>query len=213
MRVLAIASSQTGARIALVTDGAVTAERVFADRTGLAGALPLMAAELLHGAPPDLVAVVVGPGSFTGLRAGIALAQGIALGAKIPVVGVTVTEAIAEALPNLGSRELWVATDSRRGQVFLDRGHGPEAFALNTLPAATGRIAVAGDASVFVAAALAARGNNVMLTSARDPAPRHVALVGERRASGALPPLPAVPLYVHPAEAKLPAGGLRPAPV
>jgi hypothetical protein len=80
------------------------------------------------------------------------------------------------------------------------------------LPVASGRIAVAGDAANAAAAALAARGLDVMLTSARVAAPLQVAAVAAARAAGNLPPLDAVPLYVDAAEAKLPAGGLRPAP-
>jgi hypothetical protein len=52
-----------------------------------------------------------------------------------------------------------------------------------------------------------------MLTDARLPLARHVAVVAERRIGGKLRPLPAQPLYVDPPEAKLPAGGLRPPPV
>jgi hypothetical protein len=41
---------------------------------------------------------------------------------------------------------------------------------------------------------------------------RHVALVGERRLAGELPPREAQPIYVDPPAARLPAGGLPPAP-
>jgi hypothetical protein len=74
-------------------------------------------------------------------------------------------------------------------------------------------VAVAGDAAIAVACRMAARGDDVMLTDARLPDAAFVAQVGARRLAGALPPLAAQPLYVDPPEAKLPAGGLRPAPV
>jgi hypothetical protein len=74
-------------------------------------------------------------------------------------------------------------------------------------------VAVAGDAAVAVAAWLAAHDIDVMLTDARLPTARHVAMAGVRRLAGALPPLAAQPLYVDPPEARLPQGGLRPAPV
>ncbi len=160
----------------------------------------------------DGVAVTVGPGSFTGLRAAIALAQGIALAAGCPVVGVTVAEALATALPALQGWTLWVAIDSRRGRVFLDQGGSIEAVSLDQLPAANQPIVVAGDAAIEVAARLAARNDKVMLSDARLPLARHVAGVGERRLRGELPPLPAQPLYIDPPEARLPAGGLRPPP-
>ena len=48
----------------------------------------------------DAVAAVVGPGGFTGIRAALALAEGIGLGAGIPVIGVTTGEALAAAVPD-----------------------------------------------------------------------------------------------------------------
>ena len=213
-RILAIASAAGGCAAAVVRDGVILAEARVAAAPGLPSAIPPMVGGLMEKAGrPDLVAVVVGPGSFTGLRAGIAVAQGLALGAGVAVVGVSVTEALTEALPALGGRGLWVALHARAGRIFLDRGQGPEAVALSALPPANGRIAVAGDAAVEVAGALAARGVDVMLTNARLPLPRLVAVVAARRDAGALPPLAAVPLYVDAPEAKLPAGGLRAAPV
>ena len=214
MLVLAIASASGGCAAALVRDGVVLADERIGAEQGLAAAIPPMVARLIAAAGlPGLVAVVVGPGSFTGLRAGISVAQGVGLGAGIAVVGVTVSEALADSLPQLGGRALWVANDSRRGRIFLDRAGVVEAVGLDALPAAGGRVAVAGDAAVAVAGALAARGADVMLTSARRPTPRHVAIVGELRAAGALPALEPIPLYVDAPEARLPAGGLRPPPM
>jgi hypothetical protein len=63
-----------------------------------------------------------------------------------------------------------------------------------------------------VAAFLAARARDVMLTDARQPQPRQVALVAARRFAGDLSALAAQPLYVDPPEAKPPSGGLRPPP-
>jgi tRNA threonylcarbamoyladenosine biosynthesis protein TsaB len=160
----------------------------------------------------DLVAVTVGPGSFTGIRAGLALAHGIGLAAGIPVVGVTVGEALSDSLPQLGDRNLWSAIDSRRGSVFLERDGMVASVALDSLPLPDGKVALAGDAAIAVASRLAVRDADVMLTDARLPLIRHVAAVGERRFSGMLPPLPAQPLYVDPPQAKLPTGGLRPPP-
>ena len=129
------------------------------------------------------------------------------------MVGVTVGEAMAEALPHLGERPLWVAIDSRRGRVFLERPGMPVgAYALDALPIPAHPVALAGDAAPAVAAALAARGVDVMLTDIRLPLVRHVALAAARRHRGELPALAAQPLYVDPPEAKLPRGGLRPPP-
>lgn len=217
-RVLALDAALAGCSVGIVVEDALRAERRSDAARGQAELLPVMVGAVLAeagiaAAALDLVAVTVGPGSFTGLRAALALAAGIGLAAAVPVVGVTVGEALAEALPHLGGRALWVAIDSRRDRVFLERDGGVIAVALDRLPPAGGRVAVAGDAAITVAARLAARGDDVMLTDARRPLPRHIALVGRGRASGALPPRPAQPLYVDPPEARLPAEGLRAAPV
>ncbi len=213
MRILAVCSAYGGCEAAIMADGEPTAAGRIADEIGLAGALPGLLESLLDraGRALDLIGVVVGPGSFTGLRAGIATALGIGLALDVPVVGVTVTEALTPELAGL-DRALWTAVTARRGRVFLDTGHGFSGHATDALPHARGRVAVCGNAANLVAATLAARGTDVLLSATRTPRPAQVARMAALRHEGGLPPLPAAPLYVDDPEARLPAGGLRAAP-
>ncbi len=217
MRILALDSALARCSAGIVIDGELVAARQQDAARGHAVLLPAMAAEVLAeagvvGSALDFIAVTVGPGRFTGVRAGLALAHGIALPAGLPVVGVTVGEALADALPHLGGRAFWSAIDNRRGRVFIEHDGGVAAHPLEALPSPAGRIAVGGDAAIAVAAWLAARGADVMLTDARLPLARHVAMSGLARQLGTLPPRAAQPLYVDAPEAKLPAGGQRPPP-
>lgn len=214
-RVLALDAALARCSAAVVTGGIVLAERSQDAARGHAALLPVMARAVLDEAPGDLdfVAVTVGPGSFTGIRAGLALAHGIALGLGIPVVAVTVGEALAAALPPMPGRTLWIATDSRRDRVFLETAGAVMAYDLKDLPTPADPVAVAGDAAIPVAARWAARECDVLLTSARLPTPLAIATAAGDRFAGTLPPREAQPLYVDPPEAKLPAGGLRPSPV
>lgn len=217
MRLLTLDAALSSCSAAVVDAGAVLAVRTAMGGRGQAAALPDMMQAVLResdlaAASLDAVAVTVGPGSFTGLRAALALAHGMAQAIGCPAVAVTVAEALAAALPGGHRRQVWTAIDSRRGRIFLDTGDGMRAAELAHLPAAAGPVAVTGDAAIAVASRLAARGDDVLLSDARVPLPRHVAEVALARLAGALPPLAAQPLYVDPPEAKLPAGGLRPAP-
>lgn len=60
------------------------------------------------------IGVVVGPGSFTGIRMGIAYAKGLGLGLNIPVVGINAFELYLAATP-----DAFVAIDSGRGDFFV----------------------------------------------------------------------------------------------
>jgi tRNA threonylcarbamoyl adenosine modification protein YeaZ len=214
MQVLAISSAYGGCSACLWADGGLVAAARMGEAHGLAAALPVRVEKLLRQAGGvDLVAVCVGPGSFTGLRAGISVAAGIGLALDVPVVGVTVSEAFHAACLKLDGRRLWVAIVARRGRVFIDRGEGPQGFPTDALPVAEGRVAVAGNAANFVAGALAAKGVDVMLTDARLPFAEWVAMVGVARAEGRIGALAPLPVYVDAPEARLPAAGLRAAPV
>src|SRR5258708_17978832 len=63
----------------------------------------------------DRIAVTVGPGSFTGLRVGIAFAKGLALALDLPAVGIGTLEALAAEASGL----VFPAIDARRGQLYL----------------------------------------------------------------------------------------------
>jgi tRNA threonylcarbamoyladenosine biosynthesis protein TsaB len=186
----------------IVRDGTVIAERI--EASGQGAALAVMAHDVLRAGMVDMVTVTVGPGSFTGLRAALALAHGIGLGAGIPVVGVTVGEALARWAP--AGRAFWAATDTKRGRVFLERDGAVHSVGLEDLPAPEGKVAVAGDAAIKVASRLAARGFDVQLLDARRPDPLGIALAVQRGHGR-----PAQPLYVDPPAVRPgPAG--RPAP-
>ena len=60
------------------------------------------------------IGVVVGPGSFTGIRLGIAYAKGLAMGLKIPLVGISLFDLYLAATP-----DAFVAIDSGRGDFFV----------------------------------------------------------------------------------------------
>lgn len=177
----------------------VLAERWQAGARGSAGALPAMTAAVLHEAGVTaarlaMVAVTVGPGGFTGLRAALSLAHGIGLAAGVPVLGVTVGEALWQLTPG---RALWVAVDSRRGRVFLERDGLVRSLGLDALPDPMGPLALAGDAAPDVAAVLMARGCDVLLLESRHPTPLGIAQAARRG-----PGRPAQPLYVDPPEAR-----------
>jgi tRNA threonylcarbamoyladenosine biosynthesis protein TsaB len=216
MRILALDSAVGRCSATIVADGEVVVGYQRDLERGHASVLPVMAQDCLRDAAVlaadlDLIAVTVGPGSFTGIRGGVALAQGIGVAAGRPVIGVTVGEALADSLPQLGGRTLWCATTSRRGRIFLETGDEVLSLALIDLPNPSGPVAIAGGAAADVASRLAARGINVMLTDARLPTGRHIAQVAERRFLGTIRTLPAEPLYVDPPEARLPGGKPPPA--
>jgi tRNA threonylcarbamoyladenosine biosynthesis protein TsaB len=67
----------------------------------------------------DVIAVNHGPGSFTGIRAGVAAARGLALAAQRPVVAVNSLEVLAAVLGPQSAGTIVAALDARRGQVYL----------------------------------------------------------------------------------------------
>lgn len=68
----------------------------------------------------ELLAVATGPGSFTGLRIGVATAKGLAWAENKPCAGVSTLEAMAWTVAHMGG-ELCPVMDARRGQVYHAR--------------------------------------------------------------------------------------------
>jgi tRNA threonylcarbamoyl adenosine modification protein YeaZ len=211
LSILAIDAAGPQAGIALLgDDGQAVWKKFTAGRPGLIETLPVLLREAAA-ERPGAVAVTIGPGSFTGLRTALSLAQGFAAASGIALLGVTVAEAYRAALPHL-DRPLWIVIRARRDRIFLLRGEQAEAFADADLPLPEGKVALAGDAADEAAVHFAARGADVTLTGVKYLDPVWVGQAALARRAAGLPPHAAEPLYIDPPEAKLPAAGLRPPP-
>jgi len=123
VRVLGIETSTTQASVALLEAGKVVLERSSArPKQSAERLLPLIAELLQEASWPrgsiDRIGVSVGPGSFTGLRVGIACAQGLSLGLGVPLVGVGSLRAMARAVPKELVGVRCAILDARRSEVF-----------------------------------------------------------------------------------------------
>lgn len=224
--ILAFDSSGAACSVALWADGGIAARRFEAMQCGQAERLlPMilatMAAARRGFADLDLIAVTVGPGSFTGLRVGLSAARGLALAGGIPLAGVSTFAAALEALPPAATagRAVAIALDSKRGDLFVqfhDRDRRPVAGPSILTPGALrtaappGPLYIGGDGAALVAAQLAA-GDDVVLAAPGcciDAA--QVAALAARCDIAAL--LPPVPLYLRPADVTAPGRGARAAP-
>ena len=122
MRILAFESSAKAASVALLEDGVLAGEYyVNNGKTHSATLMPMAEALLrdsgLRAADIDLVAVAKGPGSFTGVRIGVAAAKGFAWAAELPVCGVSTLEAMAFELRHM-TGIICPVMDARRAQVY-----------------------------------------------------------------------------------------------
>ena len=127
MRLLAIETATPGSSVAVVEDRRTLAAASRIDRMGHAGFLvPAIdfCFDQVGWSPVDLDAVVVdiGPGLYTGIRVGLATAQGLAAAFGIPVIPALSVDALAlEA--KTGHRMIWAVIDARRGEFAVARYH------------------------------------------------------------------------------------------
>ena len=125
MKLLTFESSAKAASTALLSDGALLAEYTQNSGQTHSRTLMEMAKDMLGncGLTPqdvDAVAVAAGPGSFTGVRIGMACAKGFAWGRDIPCCGVSTLEAMAWQASEF-SGIVCCAMDARRSQVYHAR--------------------------------------------------------------------------------------------
>jgi tRNA threonylcarbamoyladenosine biosynthesis protein TsaB len=119
MNILALETSTEYCSVALWQDGAVTSrcEAVGQKHSEL---LMAMIDDLLQATgnrlqAVDGIAFGMGPGSFTGVRIACGVAQGLALGAALPAVGVCTLEALAQAA---GHDKVIAVLDARMGEIY-----------------------------------------------------------------------------------------------
>lgn len=149
------------------------------------------------------IGVTVGPGSFTGLRVGVAFAKGMAAALGIPAVGVGALEAMAHG------REGFVAAaiDARRGQIYLQLfsdGAAVTAPDALTAPDAAARIAEVypGGPALFTGSGAPLLAG--VIASAAIETPDGPDPVAVARLAAAAPVRPVRPLYLRAPDAKLP---------
>jgi tRNA threonylcarbamoyladenosine biosynthesis protein TsaB len=228
MRILAIDSSCRAASVAIVDSDEIEPLAMFsrAMARGQAEALPLMVEEAARAVEGGLgsverMAVTIGPGSFTGIRVGVALARAMGLALGVPVVGVSTLAAFAAPLlsaPRQGV--IAAAIDARHGAAYFQlfdatgRPLGPprcDSLRECVRGIGAGPALLAGDAAALLATEAHRAGLPYDLGAATD-APDIVAVA---RMGLALDPTdhPARPLYVKPLDAKSnPAGPIARAP-
>jgi tRNA threonylcarbamoyladenosine biosynthesis protein TsaB len=152
-RTLVIDTATAACSVALIEGGTVVAARQEVVSRGHAERLLPMIAELPDGGRAQYILVDVGPGSFTGIRVGIAAARGLALGWSASVAGYS-------SLPLLAATYFARADDGLPVAALLEGGHG-EVFmqefistplralsALESLPPAAARARIGGRAMV-----------------------------------------------------------------
>ncbi|MCO6455752.1 MAG: tRNA (adenosine(37)-N6)-threonylcarbamoyltransferase complex dimerization subunit type 1 TsaB [Pirellulaceae bacterium] len=131
MRILAIETSSAEGSVALLEDSRLVGQVLLSAQPRIAQTLvPAIGQQLAQAGWPlaelDLVAVTQGPGSFTGLRAGVTVAKSLAYAARLEVLGVDTLEVLAwqtlhgdqPQLAESASAPVHGVLDAQRGDLF-----------------------------------------------------------------------------------------------
>lgn len=154
----------------------------------------------------DRVGVTVGPGAFTGLRVGLAVALGLAFARRVPVVGISSLALRAATAP--GRARVLALLDAKKGRVYAGvydtRGPVPEFVeeegdVAPDRAAATLRAAATGEGAVVYRAVFEAAGHEVLPGADRSPVDAGLALV---RAGAPSSPEDVGPRYLREPDAR-----------
>ena len=183
MLILAFDTASARATSALVGDGEVLGERVSTTVTLLADLDALLRQAGAHVGDVEALAVGTGPGSFTGIRVGLAAARALAFALGIPVAGVSTLDALAAGAPGA-----LPVIDAKRREVFLP---GPRCLAPGALELEPGTVCV-GDGAVRYRALLEQLGAAVPSDEDERHLPRarfHAFLAHDFGPAGAVEPI------------------------
>lgn len=182
MRHLVIDSASEACSVALLADGAVVDHRHEVIGRGHAERLVPLIAELAGGGRADTIAVGCGPGSFAGVRIGVAAARALALGWQVPVHGFSTLALVAAS-----AADALAAADG--ALVVMEGGHGQwfvQPFAADLTPRGAVR-SLLPDAAVALDDALVV-GNRAEPFVARRGSGQALAVLPDARAFLRLPP-------------------------
>lgn len=123
MKLLSIESSAKAASVALTDNGRLVSQFFQASALTHSRTLLKMAEDMLSDlemtvSDVDAVAVSIGPGSFTGIRIGVATAKGLCWGGDKPCIGVSTLEAMAHQLRDRKDVIIVAAMDARRSEIY-----------------------------------------------------------------------------------------------
>jgi tRNA threonylcarbamoyladenosine biosynthesis protein TsaB len=155
MLIVAFDTATQVASAALVDDGETIAERTTVPARVLEDVDALLRQGGVQASALQGIVVGTGPGSFTGLRMGLAAARGLALALQVPVAGVSTLDALAAGVP--GSLPV---IDARRHEVFTVLDGEPVAIAPEQLTSVRATACV-GDGAVRYRQVLEAAGADV----------------------------------------------------
>ncbi|UTV28531.1 tRNA (adenosine(37)-N6)-threonylcarbamoyltransferase complex dimerization subunit type 1 TsaB [Photobacterium atrarenae] len=122
-KILAVDTATENCSVALMVGNAVISRCEYAPREHTTKILPMVDAVLAEGGVKlnqlDALAFGRGPGSFTGVRIGIGIAQGLAFGADLPMLGISTLAAMAQGTYRIHqSEQVLAAIDARMGEVY-----------------------------------------------------------------------------------------------
>lgn len=118
--ILAITTATAACSIALIDDDEIVAEEHVVVGRGHAERLVPMIAALPNRGRADAIMVDCGPGSFTGVRVGLAAARALALAWSVPLSGFSTLALIAAGIEEGGDGTVGIATQGGHGELFVE---------------------------------------------------------------------------------------------